>query len=244
MLQTSTPTKQPSKSPTKKPHQPQPTGGVAQQASYDFGLTVPRCSAYGTECNSLNLLNGRGTLMGGNEENAPNTLDLCADGNLGNYHIDESIEKIVVRSGEVDGTGSGVDMVEGGRATITATVSPWDSGSSDYASFFYASDAFNPIWTLIGTKQPVGGGVQEIKVTYTLPTGRDQAVRVTFWYNDYQWMNGACSSGSYDDNDDLVFRVKSNSSFTAKINSVNLYKNGTVDTKETLMLHVNGSGKS
>jgi hypothetical protein len=44
------------------------------------------------------------------------------DGNSGTYKTDESLEKIVVRSGWTSGVGIGEPMVKGGRATITATV--------------------------------------------------------------------------------------------------------------------------
>ena len=193
---------------------PPPAGGGPQQASYDSGLTIPRCNAYGSSCDSLNLLNGRGTIRNGNEPNRPNTLDSCTDGNSGSYHYDESIDKIVVRSGEVDGSGSGVDMTEGGRATIEATVYPW-SAYADYADFYYTADATNPQWKYIGTKKPTGSGLQVIKMAYNLPQGTNQAVRVSFRYQGSQGSNGACSEGYYDDNDDLAFGVKASLSFTA-----------------------------
>jgi hypothetical protein len=47
-------------------------------------------------------------------------------------------------------------------------------------------------------------------MSYTLPQGINQAVRVNFRYR-------ACSKGSYDDNDDLAFAVKSNPSFTGLV---------------------------
>jgi hypothetical protein len=61
-------------------------------------------------------------MTGGNELNAPNTIDNCQDGNSGNYHSDESIDKIVVRSGDVSGNGAGESMRAGQKATIIATV--------------------------------------------------------------------------------------------------------------------------
>eukprot|EP00956_Cyclotella_meneghiniana_P038780 scaffold159844_cov136-Cyclotella_meneghiniana.AAC.1 len=85
-------------------------GGGAQEAVYDVALGAPRCISYGSKCDSLSLLNGRGSLENGVEANRPNTLDSCSDGNSGMYQIDESIEKIMVVSGEIDGSGSGVDM--------------------------------------------------------------------------------------------------------------------------------------
>jgi len=182
----------------------------------------------------------------GNEVNRPNTLDSCVDGNAGTYLSDESLEKIIVRSGEVDGSGSGVDMIEGGRATIVATVHPWSTGGSDYADFYYASDSSNPVWKYIGTKRPSGGGLQQLKISYSLPTGKNQAVRVNFRYKGSQGTNGACSAGNYDDNDDLAFTVKSNPAFTSVVTDpvvvVDVPKDADVDAMKRAALDLNESG--
>ena len=201
---------QPTASPVKTLPPTESDAGGPQQALFDSDLGVPRCSMYGSECDSLDLLDGRGFMRNGNEMNVPNTLDSCRDGSSGSYGNDESLNKIVVRSGDIDGTGSGLDMVEGELVTISAFVSPWKSGKSDYTDFYFANDASNPSWQYIGTMQPEGGGIQELKVSYTLPQGTNQAVRVNFRYRGVQGMNGACSEGSYDDTDDLVFTVKTN----------------------------------
>jgi hypothetical protein len=177
------------------------------------------------------------------EANRPNTLGTCTDGNSGSYHYDESIDKLVVRSGEEDGTGSGVDMAEGGRATIVATVYPWFSGSSDFADFYYAADSSNPQWQFIGTKKPAGSGLQELKMSFTLPQGTNQAVRVNFRYRGVQGSNGACSSGSYDDNDDLAFAVKANPSFTEidvdQVEVTEEPKDAAVDINKRVEMRVN-----
>ena len=39
--------------------------GPTQTASYDSVLTVPCCRTYGSECNSADLLKGRGTMYNG-----------------------------------------------------------------------------------------------------------------------------------------------------------------------------------
>jgi hypothetical protein len=224
-------------------------GGGPQQASYDSDLTVPRCNVFGSECDSLNLLNGRGFINNGNEPNAPNTLDSCVDGNTGSYHSDESIDRIIVRSGEVDDSGSGpeFDMMEGGRATIIATVYAWNTGSSDHADFYYASDASNPNWVLIESVTTPQGGLQELKVAYDLPSGTNQAVRVNFRYSGTPGTNGACSGGSYDDTDDLAFRVRSNPSFTmltANPNSTDEEnKDTSVDQQRRDAINFNKRGK-
>ena len=225
---------QPTASPVKTLPPTTSVKGGPQQASFDSDLGVPRCAMYGSECDSLDLLDGRGLMNGGNEINVPNTLDSCRDGSSGIYGNDESMNKIVVRSGDIDGAGSGLDMVEGERATISAYVSPWKSGNSDYADFYIASDASNPSWQYIGTKQPEGSGIQELKISYTLPQGTNQAVRVNFRYRGAQGMNGACSEGSYDDTDDLAFAVKTNPSFTGVEVSQFIFREETKDVNADL----------
>ena len=172
-------------------------------AIYDSNYKVPRCVLNGSECSSGTLLKGRGTMKSGEELNRSNTLDGCVDGNAGTYNSDESLDKIVVRSGEVDDSGPYVDMVEGGRATIIATVFPYQSGVNDYADFYYAADASNPIWTFIKTVQPSKIGLQELKTSYTLPTGQNQAVRVNFRYKDSADPCSTMSFPHWIDRDDL-----------------------------------------
>ena len=150
------------------------------------------------------LLDGRGTVSGGNEPNRSNTIDGCIDGNHGTYHEDESIDKIVVRAGEIDDTGSEVNMEAGRRATIMSTVYAYSDGSEDYADFYIASDAYNPSWQYIGTLQPSQGGVQVLKIEYTLPEGVTQAVRINFRHLGN--VNN-CTQGAFNDRDDLVFSV-------------------------------------
>jgi hypothetical protein len=65
----------------------------------------------------------------------------------------------------------------GASATIVCTVWAWNTGSSDYADFYYTSNAKSPEWQYIGTKQPSRGGSQEIEMPFTIPEGTNQAVR-------------------------------------------------------------------
>ena len=157
--------------------------GDPQIATYDNSYKAPRCVVYGSECSSGNLLDGRGTISGGSEANAPNTINnSCQDGNSGTYHDDESIDKIVVRSGYVDGTGEGSVMKAGQRATILATVWAWGTGSSDSADFYYSTDD-DSSWTYIGTKKPTQGGENVLSIDYELPEAQIHRVRVNYRYN-------------------------------------------------------------
>jgi hypothetical protein len=167
-----------------------------QTAVYDSGLGAPKCAIPGSSCDSTTLLNGRANL--GPEPNQPNTISTCADGTSGTYHNDESNDKIVVTSV------NGLDFTEGATVQIAATVYAWSTGTSDFLDLYYAANANSPSWTFITTINFTSGGLQTKTVNYTLPAGTLQAVRAQFRYNGSA---GTCTSGSYNDRDDLVFAV-------------------------------------
>lgn len=175
------------------------TAGGAQTAVYDSTLKAPKCATVGSSCDSgPSLLLGRDTLSGGAEPNQPNTINnSCSDGTSGTFHSDESNDRIVVAS-------TGGALTHGTTVTVTATVWAWSTGSSDTLDLYYAANANSPSWVLIGSIVPSAGGAQSISRTYTLPTGSLQAVRANF---RYQGSASSCSTGAYDDHDDLVFAV-------------------------------------
>ncbi len=174
-------------------------GGGAQTATYNSTLKAPECATVGSSCDSgPSLLLGKDTMSGGAEPNQPNTINnSCADGTSGTFHSDESNDRLMVSSA------SG-PLTHGNTVTVTATVWAWNDGSSDALDLYYAANANSPTWVLIGTIVPSAGGAQAISRTYTLPTGTLQAVRANF---RYLGSASSCSTGSYDDHDDLVFAV-------------------------------------
>ena len=177
------------------------TSGGAQTAVYDATLKAPKCATVGSSCDSgTSLLLGRDTMSGGAETHQPNTVNSsCSDGTSGTFHSDESNDRIVVAS-----TGGG-SMTQGQSVKITATVWAWNTGSADALDLYYAANANSPTWVFIGTIVPPAGGAQALSATYTLPTGSNlQAVRANF---RYQGSASSCSTGSYDDHDDLIFAV-------------------------------------
>ncbi|HYO65849.1 MAG TPA: M20/M25/M40 family metallo-hydrolase [Archangium sp.] len=172
-------------------------GGTLNTATYDATLKAPRCTAAGAGCDSRTLLNGRGGL--GPEVNRPNTIGgTCADGTSGTYHSDESNDRLKVAT--VDGT----NLAAGKQVTVTATVWAYSS-TADTLDLYYAANASSPVWTLIGSYKPAGAGVRTITANYTLPAGANQAIRANF---RYQGTAGTCSTGGYDDRDDLIFTVQ------------------------------------
>jgi peroxiredoxin family protein len=174
--------------------------GGALIAVFDPTLKAPKCATVGSSCDSgASLLLGRDTLSSGSEPNQPNNINgACADGSSGTFHSDESNDRIVVAST------SGGAMTHGQTVKVTATVWAWNTGSADALDLYYAANANSPTWVFIGTIVPPAGGAQALSATYTLPTGSLQAVRANF---RYQGSASSCSTGAYDDHDDLVFGV-------------------------------------
>ena len=170
-------------------------------AQYDSSLGAPACRSLGASCGVREddeLMMARGT-MGPGEPNAPNTLDGCLDGDSGTFHNDESNDALKVH------TVSGNAFAEGEEVMITATVWAYSSYASDAADFYYAADATNPNWQYIETVTPPSSGQQDLTATYILPAGELQAVRVNFRFGGDS--PKPCSTGSYDDTDDLAFAV-------------------------------------
>lgn len=174
-----------------------PSGGGAQNAVYDATLMAPKCATVGTSCDTQALVNGRAAL--GPEPNRSNTIGgTCLDGTQGAYHVDESIDRLKVVS--VDGT----SFAAGKTVRIEATVWVWGA-TQDRLDLYRSASATTPSWTLIGTIAPTASGLQTLTATYTLPAGALQAVRGNF---RYQGTVSPCTSGTYNDRDDLVFAVQ------------------------------------
>ena len=175
-----------------------PMGGGNQTAVYDATLRVPKCAVVGSSCDSgPALLLGRNSK--GPEPHQPNTLNLlCTDGNSGNFHFDESNDRIKVS------TTDGSPFAAGKLVRVDATVWAWTTPSADRLDIFYAANANSPTWTYLTTIIPPTAGAQTLSATYTLPAGSLQAVRAQF---RFQGNNSSCALGSYNDRDDLVFAV-------------------------------------
>lgn len=172
-------------------------GGTINTATYDATLKAPKCAAAGAGCDSGTLLNGRGGV--GPEVNKPNTINgTCTDGTSGSYHSDESNDRLKVS------TTDGTNLAAGKQVKVEATVWAY-STSSDTLDLYYSASASSPSWKLIGSYKPSSTGATTISATYTLPTGSVQAIRANF---RYQGSASTCSSGSYDDRDDLIFTVQ------------------------------------
>jgi subtilisin family serine protease len=168
---------------------------VPHVASWDPALQVPRCFEPGPRCDSWRRAEGRGS----SEIRAPNTLfGACADGTSGAFHSDESIDRITVSS--LDG---GL-LTRGNAARIDVVVWAYAGYTSDFLDLYYADDAQQPSWILLGTLAPTQAGLQTLSTTFTLGSGESPVIRAAF---RYQGSAAPCTAGAYDDRDDLVLQV-------------------------------------
>jgi hypothetical protein len=169
-----------------------------QTAVFDNTLKAPKCVNVGSGCDSgPSLLLGRDTLSGGAEPNQPNTINSsCADGTSGTFHSDESNDRLVIA------TTDGSALAAGKTVKVSATVWAYSSFTSDHLDLYYTANANSPSWVLIGTITPTAAGAQTLSANYTLPSGSLQAVRAQF---RYLGSASSCTTGSYNDHDDLIF---------------------------------------
>jgi hypothetical protein len=80
----------------------------------------------------------------------------------------------------------------------------YSSYTLDALDLYYAASAASPSWVFIATVTPTRAGAQVLSATYVLPLGTIQAIRGQFRYGS---ASGPCTSGSFNDHDDLVFAV-------------------------------------
>ena len=165
-------------------------------ATFDASLKVPRCLLADTYCDSGGLIDGRAAL--GPEANAPNTLSAgCADGTAGTYHSDESLDRLKIST--TDGS------VLGAGKTVLVEATVWSYSTSDSIDLYFAPDATNPVWTLLVTKPTtVSQQVQVLSTTFVLPSATLPVIRGNF---RFVGSPGSCTTGGYDDHDDLVFTL-------------------------------------
>jgi FG-GAP-like repeat len=175
-------------------------GGLPGFAVYISTLHAPECVFAGRECDSgPSLLLGKDNMTGGAEPNQPNTIyDSCADGTAGTFHVDESIDRL-----KVTATTGGI-LKRGTFVKVSATVWVADP-TQDALDLYYATNAENPAWIYVATLLPRASGSQTLSAFFRLKTGNLQAVRANFRKGG---TSSSCSSGEYDDHDDLAFAVR------------------------------------
>ncbi len=167
-------------------------------ASYDSALKAPRCPPRSLNCSTGLLLMGRDTMSGGAEPHQPNTINTsCADGTLGTHYMDESIESLrltMVGEGTVFTTGR----------TLQADVTVYVFSLDDHLDLYLSESATSPAWSWLATLTPAGTGLQTLSATFPAGSLGAHALRANF---RYLGSASACSTGTFDDHDDLVYNA-------------------------------------
>jgi leucyl aminopeptidase len=168
-------------------------------AVYNSTLKAPWCELVGTSCDSGYLLQGRDTIQGGVEANQPNTIfNSCKDGTGSPYLITGANDRILVAS--IDGG----TLTHGKEVRVTTADRGNEIAFLDDLDLYYTENAMNPNWVKFATIQ-VYPSEANYSATYTLPTGRLQAVRASLHPSSEP--GSVCTQGQFDDHDDLIFAV-------------------------------------
>jgi subtilisin family serine protease len=174
-------------------------------AVYDATLKVPSCSGAGSYCDSGALLDGRDAL--GPEPHAPNTLkSTCVDGNVGVYHVEPSVDAIVVRTEDLS------QLKAGQIARVELSVYASASFADERIDLFTCANpsAAPPVWTWAATVYPALEGAQVLLASIPVTAGT-QAVRAHLLRDSGATPAPAVACGITDDpavaddHDDLVF---------------------------------------
>ncbi len=172
----------------------------AEIAAYDAIWTAPRCvTGRGICLVTEDLILGRDTMAGGPEPNQPNTisLDPCPDGTTGDFHSDESIDRMIVTDL------SGSTFFAGDTVEVTVALWCWTDVGYDQVNVYNGDSASG--WTYLGGQACPGIGAQTLSVVGRLGDHvGDQYIRAVF---SYESPPSVCDAGSYSDHDDVVIAV-------------------------------------
>jgi hypothetical protein len=168
-------------------------------AFFNPNYQAPYCAS-GCGCDTVTLVRGRGNTGGGGyETNAPNTInDSCLDGNSGLFHVDESIDKLVLRTLDRSIIAPG--------SSVKLDVTAWCQSSTDRVDLFYTTNAASPSWSPLATNLAcTGSGQRVFSRTFNVGgTAGAHAIRAQIRYGG---LLNTCSAGNYNERDDLVFTV-------------------------------------
>ncbi len=169
-----------------------------ENATFDPVWGVPACAAVGNRCDSMQLLEGRGSV--GPEPHQPNTLGgACEDGTAGSSRFTPSLDRLVVS--RADGTA----FIPGKEVQVQATVFASMNHQQETLELYLAADPGNPTWTHVDTLTPREFGTQVLSTTYLLPAGGRHVLRGV--YRSGAGNGSACVPGSLNDHDDLLISV-------------------------------------
>jgi len=169
-----------------------------QLASYSPTYKAPLCPKTRC-CGPGSLIDSRDNISGKTELNYPNTIfNSCIDGTSGSYHVNESIDSILIRT--TDDTN-----IEPNKQ-VNLYIYAWCSNTNDYLDIYYSDTINSPIWTLLSTYQcDVTNTTKQFSHTFTLSSTQGYHVIRANYRNG--GTASSCTSGIYNDHDDLIITV-------------------------------------
>ncbi|MCK5107754.1 MAG: hypothetical protein KAQ83_03425 [Nanoarchaeota archaeon] len=177
-------------------------GRLTEYAEYNSIYGAPLCRTGNSPCDTDDILISRGNLAVP-EPNQPNTIDNCTDGSSGTYMVDESVESITITELYDN------QFNPGDKIRVDAVVYCWGN-NTDTINFVYTNSTTNPDWEVKESVTCLESGLQEVSAIFKLDNFEGfHAIRVINQYGNESTIT--CGSNPYDDNDDVVFRVVSES---------------------------------
>ncbi len=169
-----------------------------QLANYDAIYKAPLCPKTRC-CGPGTLIDSRNNIAVKSEINYPNTINSsCPDGSSGSYHVNESVDSILIRT--VDDTD-----IEPNKQ-VNLYIYAWCSNTNDYLDIYY-SDTINPLnWSLLATYQcNVTNATKQFIHNFVLsPTQGYHTIRANYRSGGFA---SPCTIGDYNDHDDLIITV-------------------------------------
>lgn len=206
---------------------------------YASGYWIPTCTGNGPACDTGALVDGRGNSVGG-EVRPWSNLWGCIDGETGTYHVDESLDRLSIRT--VDGSVLAPEKLVRVEATVWAT-----DPLVDALDLFVNADPTGPdgyfSWVPVVTLVPSAPGGQTLFAEFTLPYGGlRQAIRGVFRRGGVSTL--MCSQAEFDDTDDLLFAVDNAGVFETVPPTVSLYSPMGTYLTGTVQIQIEGTDNS
>ena len=170
-------------------------GGSIVTATYDGTFKTPLCNAIGSACDSGFLLVGSGST----ESNQPNTIfNACSDGQGSGHLAAAGAIRVSTLDGSPLGPGKEVRIDVG--ASLDSAVN---------VRVYVAAEASSPSWTQVSASRTTANGIFSWFAQTFLPASASgfEAIRVNSAFGS-GFGPGPCTTGTDDDTDDLVFRVR------------------------------------
>jgi Zn-dependent metalloprotease len=165
----------------------------------------PAIYCTGSPCTaSSELVGSRGNISNVSEPNYPNTIDSCMDGNLGIYHVDESLENMSLSD----------FLDEKYMAGDTIDLSVWAycyNKNQDSLNIVYANNSQSPDWRVVSHAHCDDSGMQLFTADFKLDnvTG-NHSIRGLLQNDGSEFSTCGGGTDSYDDADDVTIKVLQN----------------------------------